>query len=109
MIKRLSTPRRKFTFTVGCSDIVLTVDDLDDYPHVQKIYENWLESEKNYERDWRNYELSSTDWLLLPDATYSGEPLAGSTKLVEIMKYRTDLRAYNLTTDDRPLRPTWFK
>lgn len=107
-MKRLSTPKRQFTFTVGSSPTVLTVADLSDYPHVQDVYANWLESEKDYERDWRNYELTSTDWMLVSDATFGGEPLAGSEKLDEVIEYRRTLREYNLATDDRPPKPSWL-
>jgi len=107
-MKRLSTPKRQFTFTVGDDLTVLGVSDLHNHPHVQPIYANWLESEKYYERDWRNYELDNTDWMLVADATHGGEPLAGSQKLQDIMDYRAALRDYNLTTDDRPERPEWF-
>ena len=107
-MKRIPTPKRQFTFTVGDNPDVLTVDDLPDHPSVSSIYENWRESEQYYERDWRNYELDNTDWMLVPDATHGGEPLAGSQKLQDIMDYRAALRDYNLTTEDRPERPEWF-
>ncbi|CAH9011761.1 conserved hypothetical protein [Vibrio phage 168E36-1] len=109
MMKRIDTPKRKFTFTVGGNPKVLTDDDVDQYSHMIPVYENWLEAEKEYERDWRNYELSNTDWMLVPDATYGGLPLAGSQTLQDIVEYRTALRDYNLTTEDRPTRPDWFK
>ena len=107
-MKRLTTPKRQFTFTVGDNPTVLGVNDLDNHPHVKPVYENWLESQKAYERDWRNYELDSTDWMLVADATFGSEPLAGSDKLDEVMEYRRKLREYNLTTDDRPAKPDWL-
>lgn len=107
-MKRLTTPKRQFTFTVGDNPAVLGVVDLDDHPNVKPVYENWLESEKGYERDWRNYELDSTDWMLVADATHGGEPLAGSVKLDEVIAYREALRSYNLTTDERPTKPDWL-
>lgn len=107
-MKRISTPKRQFTFTVGNNPEVLGVKDLTAHPEVQQVYVNWLESEKEYERDWRNWELNGSDWMLVPDATYAGKPLAGSTELNDIVMYRQALRDYNLTTDDRPERPEWF-
>ena len=107
-MKRLTTPKRQFTFTVGDNPAVLGVGDLDDHPQVKPIYEKWLNSQKAYERDWRNHELSETDWMLVADATFGGEPLAGSDKLDEIIEYRRTLREYNLTTDDRPAKPAWL-
>ena len=71
-------------------------------------YQEFLEAHTPYERAWRNRELDKTDWMLVADATYGGEPLAGSQKQQDIMDYRTALRDYNLTTDDRPERPEWF-
>lgn len=80
-------------------------DELD----VTDTYRQFLEAEAVTERAWRNYELTNTDWMLVVDATYGGEPLAGSQKLDDILTYRLALREYNLTTDDRPERPEWFK
>ncbi|CAL9955740.1 hypothetical protein VPHD292_0013 [Vibrio phage D292] len=109
MIRRLPTPKRVFTYTAGQDPTVFTVDDLDKHPHMQELYENWLEREKDYEREWRNYELTNTDWMLVPDATYGGVALSDSSELTDITAYREALRAYNLTTDPRPERPEWFK
>ncbi|CAM0053019.1 hypothetical protein VPHK479_0008 [Vibrio phage K479] len=109
MIKRIPTPKRAFTYTLGSDPRVYSLEDLPSHPEIQPIYDNWLELEKAYERDWRNYELTNTDWMLVPDATYGGEPLSGSSKLEDIILYRAQLREYNLTTDVRPERPEWFK
>ncbi len=65
-------------------------------------------SQKPRERAWRNSELAETDWMLVADATFGGEPLAGSDRLDEVIEYRHALREYNLTTDDRPAKPTWL-
>lgn len=108
MFKRLPTPKRVFTYTLGSDPRVYSVEDLPSHPEMQPMYDNWLEREKDYERDWRNYELTNTDWMLVSDATYGGELLAGSSNLEDIVAYRAQLREYNLTTDDRPERPEWF-
>lgn len=108
MIRRLATPKRVFTYTVGQDPTVFTVEDLELHPHMDQMYANWLEREKEYERDWRNHELTSSDWMLMPDATYAGEPLAGSQKIQDIIDYRKLLREYNLTTDLRPEKPEWY-
>ncbi|CAL9955309.1 hypothetical protein VPHD518_0008 [Vibrio phage D518] len=109
MIKRIPTPKRVFTYTLGSDPRVYSVEDLPSHPEMQVMYDNWLIREKDYERDWRNYELTNTDWMLVGDATYGGELLAGSSHLDDIVEYRSQLRAYNLTTDTRPERPEWFK
>ncbi len=75
---------------------------------VESQYMDFLNAEKITERLWRNKELNGTDWMLVHDATYAGKPLAGSPELEDIKVYRQALRAYNLTTDDRPERPQWF-
>lgn len=112
MTNRISTPKRVFKFRMPDASIGLVGDIATLEPPLkeerQLAYESFLLHETPYERDWRNYELTNTDWMLVPDATYAGELLAGSQKLTDIMDYRTRLREYNLTTDDRPSRPEWF-
>ncbi|EKD9324332.1 hypothetical protein OS347_000757 [Vibrio vulnificus] len=112
-MKRLSTPKRVFTFTLGDSPSVLTKDAIanlseSDKPRITSIYQNWLESEVPYERDWRNHELSITDFMMMPDATYKKQLIKGSLFETEIINYRNALREYNLKDEDRPIRPTWF-
>lgn len=107
-MKRLDTPKRVFTYTVGDDITIFGISDLPSHTHMQPVYDNWLVSQMDYERDWRNYELDSTDWMLVSDATYEGIALVDSTRLDEILIYRSSLRNYNLTTDDRPIRPTWY-
>ena len=71
-------------------------------------YLEFLEAESTTEREWRNLELSGTDYMLMPDATYNKTKMSGSSMLDDIMAYREKLRNYNLTTDPRPERPIWF-
>ncbi|WP_028022244.1 hypothetical protein [Enterovibrio calviensis] len=72
------------------------------------LYLSWLEAEVPNERAWRNAELTKTDWMLAEDATYAGRTLASDTRLNDIKDYRNKLRAYNLRSDVRPVRPEWF-
>lgn len=109
---RLSTPKRVFKFYLPDGNIGF-VEDIPNLEEADRLvrevdYQSFLAHEISYERDWRNYELTNTDWMLVADSTHSGEPLAGSEKLEDIMAYRLALRTYNLTTDDRPSRPDWF-
>jgi len=104
-IKRADTPRKVFTFTVDGGEEVFTVEDLEAYPHVQPIYENWLTGQMDYERDWRNWELSETDWMLIPDATFNGELIAGSPIYDIVIAWRQALRDYDLRLESRPIKP----
>ncbi|MCU8498504.1 phage tail assembly chaperone [Vibrio vulnificus] len=112
-MKRLSTPKRVFTFTLEGSSDVLTKDDIpnlseSDKTRITNIYQNWLESETSYERAWRNHELSVTDFMMMPDATYKKVLIKGSIYESEVLAYRAALREYNLKDQDRPTRPVWF-
>ena len=112
MIKR-QLPKEIFTFTLG-SGQPMGVEDIDSLSFstqlaVRSVYQNWLETNKQKEREWRNERLAETDWMMIPDATYDGLPLSGSARLQDITDYRNQLRMYNLTTDERPTPPTWYK
>jgi hypothetical protein len=113
-MKTITMQKRVFTFTLGDSPVVKTMDDIDtlsdsDKERILKVYENWLAGEANYEREWRNGELDKTDKLLLVDSTYGSSLVRGSYMESDILDYRAKLRSYNLTTDPRPIRPDWFK
>ncbi len=74
----------------------------------QQQYEAHLRSEMYNERRWRNAELTLTDKLLLPDATYHSQKVQGNIMYDEIMAYRRALRDYDLKYQSRPERPDWF-
>lgn len=77
---------------------------------VAETYTQFLEAESVTERAWRNQEYALTDPMVsVPDYTYGGEVISGSSKLDDIFNYRSALKSYNLTTDDRPTRPEWLK
>lgn len=107
-IKRLTTPKRQFTYTVGEDSAVFTVSDLDTHSHMRPVYENWLDAQMDYEREWRNYELDACEYMLVIDATYAGKNLAGSQEYDDIIAYRAALRSYDLREEDRPSRPPWY-
>lgn len=98
---------RKPDGSVGTeSDIILLTLDQQDTRNTQ--LEAFYISNIPIERSWRNRELAATDYMLLPDATFEGIPLAGTLRLEEIIQYREYLRAYDLKYMDRPLRPYWY-
>lgn len=107
-MKRLDTPKRCFTFTIGSDPTIYCEDDLVDHPELATVYDNWLTSQMDYERDWRDYELSKTDYMMLSDAEYQGVPLPGTTQLQDILDYRAALKLYDLRTQSRPDRPVWY-
>jgi hypothetical protein len=109
----------KSTYQFYLNDEIKTLDDLPlllssgeidqvEYDRRLYLYQSWLDSEEYNERVWRNRELSSTDYMLIPDATYGGDIISETDKLQDIVNYRNQLRAYNLRDDDRPVRPEWF-
>lgn len=75
---------------------------------VIKAHSSFLTGLAETERQWRNAELGVTDRLMLSDSTYNGQSVKGSSLETEILEYRRKLRLYNLTTDERPVRPDWF-
>ncbi|GAL22932.1 hypothetical protein JCM19235_1233 [Vibrio maritimus] len=93
--------------TIVTADTISTLEE-PDKSKIEAIYANWLNANKHYERDWRNFELTACDWMLVADATHGGEPIAGSQKLDDILLYRSELRGYDLTKDNRPVRPEWY-
>lgn len=108
----MTIKRRYFSYTdkygVVQNDIEVHKEDEEYYALLVKAKNTFLDTEKLRERKWRNSELSGCDWMLVPDATYGGELITGSSMYTDIMAYRTALREYNLTTDERPTRPDWY-
>lgn len=90
------------------TDIDIYVEDTEYYEKLVKAKNTFYETEKIREREWRNSALTECDWMLLPDATFNGELVSGSDYETEIKEYRAKLREYNLTTDSRPEKPSWF-
>lgn len=81
-----------------------------EYDYYQKVvdaYRRFRLVNIQAEKDWVKQELMSTDHLVLPDATYKGESLAGTTKAIDITHYRKNLRNYDYVSD-RPQRPDWY-
>lgn len=105
---------RKFTFHLPDTDDIFTESDIESIEDpklkewAEAAYSRYLHQEKHYERNWRNYELTQSDWMLVSDATFEGENLAGSDRLEEIKEYRKKLREYDLTKPNRPIKPTWL-
>lgn len=85
------------------------MDDQEYYACLLAMRARFYERHAGFEKDWVKSELSKTDFIHMPDATVGGELIAGTDKYTQLMSYRTSLRAYNCTTDDRPVRPEWFK
>ncbi len=114
---QIELPKRVLEYTVNGAKHTDTsstyVDGLGLAPGSRAELDRLITSHHNqlgyYERKWRNRRFAETDWMLVPDATYGGKALADSPELVDILTYRTALRDYNLTTDARPEKPTWFK
>lgn len=104
--------KRHFKYTdkngVKQTDIEVHVDDPEYYAKLVKAKDAFYDAEKIRERKWRNTQLTESDWMLLPDATFKGEPVTGSVYEEEILEYRKALRDYNLTTDERPESPDWY-
>ena len=66
-------------------------------------YENFVNSQKSQEqleRDWRDAELASTDWIV---------PITDHPKHTEYLSYRQQLRDYPAQADfpngQRPVKP----
>lgn len=100
-----------FTFKKG--KVIYTSEDIPNLEEplksiLQERHNNRMLNQMSVEREWRNERLTNSDKMLVADATYNGQPLFGSTELDEILAYRQQLRDYNLTTDDRPVPPTWY-
>lgn len=112
LFKPFSKQKREYLFYDADNNVVNAshIDSLTepDKSYRQGLYDEWLEMEKENERAWRNYELLHTDWMLVSDATYAGETLATSPKHQDILTYRESLRSYNLTSEGRPTRPSWY-
>lgn len=89
-------------------ELELFADDTEFYDSVLALWDRQSVSNKFQERKWRNTELADTDWMLVADATYGGEPLAGSEMLASIKTYRDNLRSYDLVYANRPVRPEWY-
>lgn len=113
---QIEKPKRRFEYTI---DGVVHSDTTPEYvdslelnseqkAEVVRLITKFHNQLAYYERKWRNRRLAETDWMMVPDATFGGEPLSGSDKLDEIIEYRRTLREYNLTTDDRPAKPAWL-
>lgn len=110
-------PKAEYTFYL--EDTVTSLTDFQalyaagkipqqEYEKRMELHASWLQSEIPNERVWRNAELQLTDYMLIPDATYAGTALAGTSRLEEVLAYRDALRKYNLSTDTRPVRPYWL-
>lgn len=87
-------------------ELGLDANAISQVQHLRLVYENQL---LHFEREWRNRQLTNTDWLMVPDATFGGEPLAGSSKYEDIRLYRDALRNYDFINEDRPEMPDWLK
>lgn len=101
----------KKTFKYYDDDGVVQTDTslYHDQPKVLAEETYFYQSMGEYEAEWRNSELSATDYMLMSDATYGGVALAGSDELDDIMAYRTALRDYAYDTSEaRPTRPVWY-
>lgn len=107
---------KKIEFTFRSPDGEMTDDlsvwegDPETFERLTKSRERFYKVNRNIEREWVLKRLASTDYVEAPDATYKGEPLAGSSKKAEILTYRQALRDYDYAAfGDRPSPPEWYR